>query len=209
MKVKLLAALKTKFNNLGFGDKAFDGVADYLSKTVTEDAQIETAIGGVEPLLKSFQGDIDKVRNEKTELQKKYDELNKNNPTPPKPADPAPEVPEWAKVLQAKVEAYEKKEAQTTLSKRVMEKLYEGKDDRQKFILDMMVDSNSIAIESEDQIETVVSSYSEKFNVKYQQAVEKNVVIDKPGSGSGPVSDAKSLAGQIDAGTKQIIESKK
>lgn len=75
MKVKILSSLKTKYANLGFGDKAFDGVAEYLSKSVTEEAQIETAISGVEVLLKSFQGDIDKVRGEKTTLQKQYDEL--------------------------------------------------------------------------------------------------------------------------------------
>ena len=52
MKGKILVALKTKYKTFGFGDKAFDGVADYLSKTVTEESQIETAISGVEGLLK-------------------------------------------------------------------------------------------------------------------------------------------------------------
>ena len=60
MKEKLVKALKTKFANLGFSDKAFTGVADYLAATVTEEDQIETAIAGVEPLLKALQGDIDK-----------------------------------------------------------------------------------------------------------------------------------------------------
>lgn len=46
MKEKILVALKTKYKTFGFGDKAFDGVADYLSKTVTEESQIETAISG-------------------------------------------------------------------------------------------------------------------------------------------------------------------
>ena len=55
MKTKILSKLKTKYSNLGFGEKAFDGVADYLSKTVTEESQIEAAIAGVEPLLKAFQ----------------------------------------------------------------------------------------------------------------------------------------------------------
>lgn len=50
-------------------------MADYLSKTVTEESQIETAISGVEGLLKAFQGDIDTVRNEKSGLQKQLDEL--------------------------------------------------------------------------------------------------------------------------------------
>jgi hypothetical protein len=59
MKDKILQALKTKFKNLGFGDKAFDGVATFLAITVTEETAIETAISGVEPLLKSFQSDAD------------------------------------------------------------------------------------------------------------------------------------------------------
>ncbi|WP_303327928.1 hypothetical protein [Butyricimonas paravirosa] len=90
MKEKILVALKTKYKTFGFGDKAFDGVADYLSKTVTEEGQIETAISGVEGLLKAFQGDIDTVRNEKSGLQKQLDELKNKieNPNPePKPEE--------------------------------------------------------------------------------------------------------------------------
>lgn len=75
MKEKILVALKTKYKTFGFSGKAFDGVADYLSKTVTEESQIETAIGGVEGLLKSFQGEVDFVRNEKSGLKKQLDEL--------------------------------------------------------------------------------------------------------------------------------------
>ena len=90
MKEKILVALKTKYKTFGFGDKAFDGVADYLSKTVTEEGQIETAISGVEGLLKAFQGDIDTVRNEKSGLQKQLAELKNKieNPNPePKPEE--------------------------------------------------------------------------------------------------------------------------
>ena len=96
MKEKILVALKTKYKIFGFGDKAFDGVADYLSKTVAEESQIETAISGGEGLLKAFQEDIDTVRNEKSGLQKQLDELKtkienpNSNPGPnPKPEDKA------------------------------------------------------------------------------------------------------------------------
>lgn len=75
MKEKIKSALETKYKNLGFGDKAFDGVASYLSKTVKEENDIDATIADVEDLLKSFQGDIDKVRNEKSTLQKELDEL--------------------------------------------------------------------------------------------------------------------------------------
>lgn len=82
MKVKIVDALKTKYANLGFGVKAFDGVAEYLAKTVTEESQIETAVSGVESLLKVFQSDIDRERNEKVTIQKKLEEIEsatKNN----------------------------------------------------------------------------------------------------------------------------------
>lgn len=75
MKEKIKSALETKYKNLGFGDKAFDGVASYLSKTVKEEKDIDTLIADIEDLLKSFQGDIDKVRNEKSTLQKELDGL--------------------------------------------------------------------------------------------------------------------------------------
>lgn len=121
MKEKILVALKTKYKTFGFGDKAFDGVADYLSKTVTEESQIETAISGVEGLLKSFQGDIDTVRNAKSGLQKELDELKKKieNADKDKDKDKDKDVPAWAqalidsnKTLSEKLTAYEAKEAQ-------------------------------------------------------------------------------------------------
>lgn len=70
MKAKILESLKTKYKNLGFSDKTFNGVADFLSKTVTDEASIETAISGVEELLKTFQGESDRLRNELAELKK-------------------------------------------------------------------------------------------------------------------------------------------
>ena len=101
MKGEILVALKTKYKTFGFSDRAFDGVADYLSKTVTEESQIETAIGGVEGLLKAFQGDIDFVRNEKSGLQKQLEELKKNteNKVEEKEEKKDDDVPVWAKSL--------------------------------------------------------------------------------------------------------------
>ena len=86
MKEKILSALKTKYQNLGFSEKAFGGVADYLAATVTEETQIETATGGVEALLKAFQGDID--ARVTTALAKQKLELERKPADPPKPSDP-------------------------------------------------------------------------------------------------------------------------
>lgn len=60
MKKKLFKALKNKYKSLGFGDEAFNGVAAFLAVTITEESGIETAIGGVEPLLQSLQKDADR-----------------------------------------------------------------------------------------------------------------------------------------------------
>ncbi|MDP3453211.1 MAG: hypothetical protein Q8R90_09675, partial [Bacteroidales bacterium] len=114
MKLKILQALKTRYANLGFGDKAFDGVADYLSKTVTKDEDVETAITGVESVLKAFQGDVDKVRTELAQKKTELEELKKKNPEPPKSDPPKPDSdePAWFKSFKEdqakKLEAIEK-----------------------------------------------------------------------------------------------------
>lgn len=134
MKEKILSALKTKYSNLGFGDKAFSGVAEYLSTTITEEAQIETGISGVENLLKAFQGDIDRVRTEKTELQKKYDELiaKQGNGVDPDKKDEtttadlkamiATAIAEVVTPLQDKIQSYEQNEAKNLRQTLITEK---------------------------------------------------------------------------------------
>lgn len=70
MVAKIKDALKNKYKDLGFTEKTFEGVAAYLATTVTKDEDIETAIAGVEALLKSFQSDFDKLRTENAALKK-------------------------------------------------------------------------------------------------------------------------------------------
>lgn len=108
MKEKILQALKTKYKNLGFSEKALDGVATYLTTSVTEENQIETAILGVENLLKMFQSEQDSLRGGKTDAEKKLAELQKQieilggkkEPEPPKKdLDLGDDAPAWAKAL--------------------------------------------------------------------------------------------------------------
>lgn len=130
MKEKILAALKTRYSNLGFGQKALDGVAAILEKTVTDESQIETAVGGVEPFLKVFQADADRARTDYNALKGQYEELKakveaspanggvqgKNN----EPDDIQKKIDEAiaSKVapLQEKLAAYETKEAKDARS---------------------------------------------------------------------------------------------
>ena len=108
MKEKILQALKTKYKNLGFSEKALDGVAAYLTTSVTEENQVETAIAGVENLLKMFQSEQDALRGGKTDAEKKLAELRKQietlgggkGPEPPKKdVNLGDEAPDWAKAL--------------------------------------------------------------------------------------------------------------
>ena len=207
MKEKLLAALKTKYANLGFGVKAFDGVADYLSKTVTEENQIETAIGGVEGLLKSFQGDIDKVRGEKTELQRQIDELKKPKPQdPPKPSDPPkpdPDEPAWFKAyrekqeaeqsaLKSEIDGFKKKETQSGYLAKLTTAL------KEKNIPEGYYSKRNLVIENDEQLTALTSEIESDWTDFRQGQIDAGVMIDIPadsGGGSGEgVTLGKNLA---------------
>ncbi len=77
MKEKILTALKTKYSNLGFSSKVLDGIASSIEKSVTDESQIETAVGGIESILKVFQSDFDRAHTEYGTLKGQYDELKK------------------------------------------------------------------------------------------------------------------------------------
>ena len=77
MKQNIIAALKTRYKNIGLGEKAFDGVAAFLEKTVTKEEDIEATVAGddVAALVRAIQGDQDSLRARNTELQRSLDEL--------------------------------------------------------------------------------------------------------------------------------------
>lgn len=218
MKDKLLQLLKTKFKNLGFGDKAFDGVAEFLSKTVSKEEDIETAIGGVEPLLKAFQGDNDKIRNEKAELQRKLEELEKGKkqePGDPKlPADPG--EPEWFKsyrekqdadtlALKQKIEGYEAKEKQSTLLSKVKAKLSEKK------IPEAYWSKRNLKLESEEQLDQIITDIETDYTSFKQEMVNAGVMIDVPPSSDGGKEGAemgKSIAQRRNTNASEGVKGK-
>ena len=101
MKEKILQALKTKYPNFGLSDKAFDGVAENLSQTVKEEANIETAVAGVEWMLKTMQAESDRERGAKAQLEKQLEELKKKPTKEDETKDTTQEeeVPAWAKAI--------------------------------------------------------------------------------------------------------------
>lgn len=211
MKEKILVALKTKYKTFGFGDKAFDGVADYLFKTVTEESQIETAISGVEGLLKAFQGDIDTVRNEKSGLQKQLDELkNKIETTTTTTATQAQtteQQPDMAKIIADAVSAavkplsdkltqFETEKQQATRQEQVLAKAKEY-GIPEEFANDFKIADDADLDSYFKDKQQVFANYGFKGVTPPESAEAK---IEK---------EAESIAGMISEGTKTIVESKK
>ena len=204
MKEKLLLSLKTKYKTFGFGDKAFDGVADYLSKTVTEESQIETAISGVEGLLKAFQGDIDTVRNEKSGLQKQLDELKKGEDGKKKEdEEKKDEVPSWAqslidsnKTLSTELSALKQKEFQATRQTEILAKAKEygiPESQAKRYAIPDDADLDSYFTEAKQDLANVGFK-----GVNPPESPE--AVIEK---------ESTEIAKMISQGTKEIVEREK
>lgn len=196
MKQKILNALKTKYKTFGFGDKAFDGVADYLSKTVTEEAQIETTIGGVEGLLKAFQGEVDVVRNEKSGLQKELDAL-KAKPT--EETQNQEQTPEWVKTLlqtnetlSARLDSFEQKELQKTRSQQILSKA------KEYGIPDSFVSRFNIAEDAD--LDAYMKEVKQEFaNIGFEG-------VRAPEVGGTPKDDSDAIASLINKGTENIVK---
>jgi len=210
MKEKILVALKTKYKTFGFGDKAFDGVADYLSKTVAEESQIETAISGGEGLLKAFQEDIDIVRNEKSGLQKQLDELKtkienpNSNPGPnPKPEDKADMATIIANAVSAAVKPLSDELAQFKAEK--------SQATRQEQILAKAKEygipenyAKGCAIKDDEDLDVYFKDLIQEF------ANDGFKGVTPPESAETKIEkESESIANMIDEGPKTIVEQNK
>ena len=89
MRKKIAEALRNRYSNLGLTEKAFDGVAGMLEKTVTEESQIQSAIESeeVSALLKSIQGETDALRTARTQAQRELEDYKKSHPETKKPEE--------------------------------------------------------------------------------------------------------------------------
>lgn len=97
-------ALSNKYKNLGFDDKAFEGVADFAQTYIKEEADLATFVNGAELMLKGFQSSTDRLRTEKAQLEKEKNELAEKvktleTTTEIKTTSETEETPAWAKVL--------------------------------------------------------------------------------------------------------------
>lgn len=138
MKTKIANALKTRYANLGLGEKAFNGVAAFLEKTVTNESDIENAVSGedVKMLLQSIQGETDSIRSAKSSIEKQLEELRKSQPIPPapKPTDDKFDklqeliikMAERQDAMEAKTKAEEKRKSDAEVIAKVHEIMKKG-----------------------------------------------------------------------------------
>lgn len=184
MEEQILTALKTKYKNLGFGEKALSGVAAFLAQTVTEENGIEPAVTGAELLLKAFQSDIDARVTSAVSKAKSEQKPEQAPPAEKKPEKKDDEVPTWAKGILDRLDAFEKKEARTTLVSQAKAKLAEKK------IPESFLRGRSLELQSEAEIDNLVSSIEADYTAFRQDLVNQGVIVNNPQEGGGDKADA-------------------
>lgn len=102
MKGKILQALKNEYKHLGLPSSAFDGVAELLSKTITEESDIAEAIKGsaVSSIFKPIQSEGDKLRGEVSNLKKELKELREGTREPAE-TEPSSDIGVFRKEIDA------------------------------------------------------------------------------------------------------------
>ena len=200
MKAKILNALKTKYANLGLGDKAFDGVASFLEKTITKEEEIEGVITREDTatLLKSIQGETDSLRTKHAQAVKDFEDYKKLHPdTKPDPkegegkADPA--EPEWAKKLREQNEAILAAQAKREKDEKDATTLASVKSALEKAgctnagILNLTL--KGFALKENEKDEDAVKRVTEEYNANIKATFGEGVV--PPAGGGTQTPDAK------------------
>ena len=173
MKAKLLAALKTKYATLGLSDKAFDGVASVLVKTVTKGEEIEGVVNSDETsaLLKAFQSEPDDLRRRNTELQAEFDRYKTEHPAQePIKKTPSNEEDANTKLLQ-RIEELERKEKERndkanreTKLANIRKKMKEAGSDNDN-ILDLVLEKAEF--KDEDKDDDIATRLKAEYDAKY------------------------------------------
>lgn len=104
MKVKIKEALQQRYKDTGVGEKAFDGVADFLAKTIKEESDIADAVANAEPFIKAHQGELDRLRGKNSELEKENKALKEEKKPEPNPTpSPTPQNSDELEMLKNQV----------------------------------------------------------------------------------------------------------
>lgn len=179
MKDKILNALKTTYANLGLGDKAFDGVASFLEKTITDEGDIATRVKGddVAALLKGIQGETDSIRTARTKAEKDLDDYKKAHPAAPagekkEPEEKKDEQSEAIRLMLEKIAALEARNAESDRAARrsavvsgLREHLKRANCGSEP-ILDLILANAQIG--DDDTVESLADRYKSAYQEKYK-----------------------------------------
>lgn len=200
MKAKILNALKTKYANLGLGDKAFDGVASFLEKTITKEEEIEGVITREDTatLLKSIQGETDSLRTKHAQAVKDFEDYKKLHPDtkPDKDKDKDkddPNEPEWAKELRKQNEAILAAQAKREKDEKDATTLASVKSALEKAgctnagILNLTL--KGFALKENEKEEDAVKRVTEEYNANIKATFGEGVV--PPAGGGDPNPNPK------------------
>lgn len=200
MKAKILNALKTKYANLGLGDKAFDGVASFLEKTITKEEEIDGVIASEDTatLLKSIQGETDSLRTKHAQAVKDFEDYKKLHPDtkPDKDKDKDkddPNEPEWAKKLREQNEAILAAQAKREKDEKDATTLASVKSALEKAgctnagILNLTL--KGFALKENEKEEDAVKRVTEEYNANIKATFGEGVV--PPAGGGDPNPNPK------------------
>lgn len=213
MKEKLLALLVAKF--AGVPKATLERIAEKKAGSVTDEAQLQSIADGID-YGQIVQSEVDSKVTEANKLAVSNYEKKHNlkegktveNPGPtPDPNDiktiVANAIKDAVAPLQQELQVFKQKETQNTYLGKVKTSLSEKK------IPESFWSKRALNVESDEQLTATVAEIETDWTTFRQEQINAGVMIDKPASSSGPAADGESLAKQIEAGTKQIVEQSK
>lgn len=203
MKQKILTSLKTKYSHLGLGNEALDGVASVLEKTIKSEDEIETAVSGVEGMLKVMQSNADRARTEYNILKAKHDDIEKKlkEQTPPTPQkeDPKPFDAEAFKAEILETMRKERESAAQNEQRAAQRKADITAKAKEYGIPEKLIGSFAIADDA---------NLDDYFKGVKQSLADAGFEFSEPPTpGGGVHTDAEGIANLIEKGTKDIINS--
>lgn len=202
MKQKILTGLKNKYAHLGLSKEALDGVASVLEKTVKSEDEIETAVSGVEGLLKVFQSESDRERTNYNALKAAKEELEKKlkeaTPIPPK-EDPKPFDAEAFKAEILDTMRKERESAAQDAERAAQRKAEIAAKAKEYGIPEKLIGSLAIADDAN------VDDYFK--GVKQTLADAGFEHSEPPTPGGGVRTDAEGIANLINKETENIVKS--
>lgn len=207
---KILAAIRTKYANLGLSNEILEGLARQLAGFVKEETEIDTAVSGAEATLKTIQSFGDKRATAEAErVKKELEKKPEGKKEDPKPDD----MPSWAKTVLEKVGTLESslnnfnadRQSQTLTQK--LTGILTEKNIPESF--------SKIALagrqfKDEAEVTALAELVTTQFEAFKQDSVNTGFSFTPPPeSGNPPKSDADEIASMIVTGTKTIVEDQK